>query len=375
MSAELQSWSAISSVDVTVEEAVRQLTICNACRYCEGYCAVFPALERRNILGTGDVSQLANLCHDCRACFDACMYSPPHEFDINIPVVLSATRLASYQRYVWPKRVPAVFRARTGLIAGAVLSATSLVVLSLATEGWRALIQRPDGAFSPYEVIPYAALLAVIAVPAVFALGVLAIAARTYWHEVDGPRPNMRSLIGALRAAMTLRYMRGGGANCPYPDNERPSPARRQMHHLVAYGFGLCLVSTISASVLQDLIGIDPPYPVLSVPVVTGTLGGLGILVGCVGLLHMKRRSSPVTNFAAMTIKDYGLLVALVFLALTGLAVLVLRTTAAFPLAFIIHMSAVLLAIASCPYSKFPHMVYRFLALVKDEQETRISAK
>ena len=28
-------------------EADRQLTICNACRYCEGYCAVFPALERQ----------------------------------------------------------------------------------------------------------------------------------------------------------------------------------------------------------------------------------------------------------------------------------------------------------------------------------------
>ena len=30
-----------------LEEAERQLTICNACRYCEGYCAVFPAMEMR----------------------------------------------------------------------------------------------------------------------------------------------------------------------------------------------------------------------------------------------------------------------------------------------------------------------------------------
>ena len=30
-----------------VEEAQRVLAICNACRYCEGYCAVFPALQRR----------------------------------------------------------------------------------------------------------------------------------------------------------------------------------------------------------------------------------------------------------------------------------------------------------------------------------------
>ena len=58
-------------------EANRQLTICNACRYCEGYCAVFPALERRSVLREGDLALLANLCHDCRACYQACMYTPP----------------------------------------------------------------------------------------------------------------------------------------------------------------------------------------------------------------------------------------------------------------------------------------------------------
>ena len=30
-----------------VKDGERQMTICNACRYCEGYCAVFPAMEQR----------------------------------------------------------------------------------------------------------------------------------------------------------------------------------------------------------------------------------------------------------------------------------------------------------------------------------------
>ena len=85
-----------------LEEANRQVTICNACRYCEGYCAVFPALERRSILREGDLALLANLCHDCRACYQACMYAPPHEFAVNIPAVLSDARLESYRRYAWP---------------------------------------------------------------------------------------------------------------------------------------------------------------------------------------------------------------------------------------------------------------------------------
>src|SRR3984885_4581055 len=81
-------------------EAERQLNICNSCRYCEGYCAVFPALERRTVLETGDITQLASLCHDCRACFQACMYAPPHEFAVDPPAILTAVRQASYRRYL-----------------------------------------------------------------------------------------------------------------------------------------------------------------------------------------------------------------------------------------------------------------------------------
>ncbi|MFI4932829.1 MAG: tricarballylate utilization protein TcuB, partial [Burkholderiales bacterium] len=32
---------------IGVSDAARMLQICNACRYCEGYCAVFPAMTRR----------------------------------------------------------------------------------------------------------------------------------------------------------------------------------------------------------------------------------------------------------------------------------------------------------------------------------------
>jgi citrate/tricarballylate utilization protein len=54
-----------------VAEAQRVLAICNACRYCEGYCAVFPALERRLSFDEGDVHYLANLCHNCGAYWQA----------------------------------------------------------------------------------------------------------------------------------------------------------------------------------------------------------------------------------------------------------------------------------------------------------------
>ena len=52
----------------TLQEADRLMTICNACRYCEGLCAVFPAMELRKTFSAGDLNYLANLCHGCGAC-------------------------------------------------------------------------------------------------------------------------------------------------------------------------------------------------------------------------------------------------------------------------------------------------------------------
>ena len=65
-------------------ETARQLQICNACRYCEGFCAVFPAMTRRLSFAQADIHFLANLCHNCGACLHACQYAPPHDFAVNI---------------------------------------------------------------------------------------------------------------------------------------------------------------------------------------------------------------------------------------------------------------------------------------------------
>src|SRR5512146_1115623 len=85
-----------------IAEVRRQLEVCNACRYCEGYCAVFPALERRQRPTESDVYFLANLCHDCRPCYYACMFAPPHEFAVNLPQAFSEVRQRTYTRYGVP---------------------------------------------------------------------------------------------------------------------------------------------------------------------------------------------------------------------------------------------------------------------------------
>src|SRR5437773_3446100 len=110
------------------DKTIWQLDVCNACRYCEGYCAVFPALEKRRNFSPGDVVYLANLCHDCRACFYACMYAPPHEFGVNIPKALAEVRERTYAQYALP-RVAARLAERHGAV---LLTSTLLSVVFFA---------------------------------------------------------------------------------------------------------------------------------------------------------------------------------------------------------------------------------------------------
>ena len=103
-----------------LEEADRLMTVCNSCRYCEGLCAVFPAMEMRRAFTDGDLNYFANLCHGCGACYTDCQFSPPHEFNVNVPKTLAVARAESYAAYVWPAYG---------------LSIVALVALSLAS--WR----------------------------------------------------------------------------------------------------------------------------------------------------------------------------------------------------------------------------------------------
>ena len=381
-------------------EASRQLTICNACRYCEGYCAVFPAVERLSSFTPGDITHLADLCHDCRDCYTACMYAPPHEFAINPPAVLSAVRRHTYDEYLprlpWPA-------SRRGAIAAAALAAVAVLVALAVWIGGSGAAGGSGGAGgsgaaagSPYRVIAYPALLAAVGLPALWSLVVMARSGARYWRATGGrglTRPT--ALRAALRQAATLRNLRGGGAECSYPADE-PSAARRRLHGFVAWGFLACVASTVAAAISQDIAGDPPPYPVLSAPVLLGIAGGAGLIVGCGGLLVLRRRAARAAaggdaaradpalkdpalrdqalrdqalEDPALARRGYALLTGLLLLAVTGLLTLVLRDSAAFAPVLGIHLAAVVACFAIAPYTKFMHVVYRFLALVHDNAE------
>src|SRR5262245_35490163 len=93
-----------------LQSGEHMMTVCNACRYCEQFCPVFPAMEERLRFGKAELVYLANLCHNCGECLYACQYAPPHEFGIDVPRRLAELRIASYEEYCWPACLSGAFR-------------------------------------------------------------------------------------------------------------------------------------------------------------------------------------------------------------------------------------------------------------------------
>src|SRR5438445_12401560 len=141
-----------------LREAERQMHICNACRYCEAYCAVWPAMERRSVFKQADLLYLANLCHDCRDCLYACQYAPPHAFAVNPPQVFAELRTETYRDYAAPRLLKRVL-SRTWLPVCASVLAFLLYVL--AVPGAAALWIPQIGLNAFYRVIPYAVMVSV----------------------------------------------------------------------------------------------------------------------------------------------------------------------------------------------------------------------
>jgi citrate/tricarballylate utilization protein len=362
-------------LEALVAEAQRVLSICNACRYCEGYCAVFPALERRLEFTAGDVHYLANLCHNCGACLYACQYAPPHEFQLNFPRVLAQVRIETYREYAWPAFLGRAFE-RNGVVVSLALAA-SLALVFLFT-AWYASPERmlaawPDAQGAFYAVLPHGVMAGVFG--AVFAFVVLALAMgfARFWPGMGEDAlafARSQPLASATWDALGLKYLDGGGDGCTYPD-ERASFARRTFHHLTFHGFLLCFAATSVATVYHYAFGMRAPYPLYSLPVLLGVVGGAGLIAGPAGLLWLRVRRDPQLADERQSGMDAGFLALLVLTSATGLALLFLRESRAMGVLLAAHLGVVLALFVTMPYGKFVHGLYRFAALVRFHVERR----
>lgn len=350
-----------------VDEARRSMEICNACRYCEGFCAVFPAMERQVSFAEADLGYLANLCHNCRGCYYSCQYAPPHPFGVNLPQTLALVRNQSYRDYAWPAAFARMFDRNFTYVAIGLAFGLALVLSLTAVFVAPGTLGRAwHGPNAFYDVIPWWVMASVGAATFLFSLVAMGVAGRRFWQEAGSARPvDLRAIGRGVHDAFTLKNLGGGGHGCNDLD-DRFSTVRRRFHHAVFYGFLACFAATTSAAFEAYFLGVPAPYPVISVPVLFGILGGAGLLVGTSGLIVLKIVADRAPGAETLLGGDFALLVLLWLAGATGLALLAFRATAAMGTLLAIHLGVILTFFLVLPYSKFVHGLYRILALIRN---------
>ncbi|WP_309486206.1 tricarballylate utilization 4Fe-4S protein TcuB [Ancylobacter mangrovi] len=356
----------------TLAEADRLMTVCNSCRYCEGLCAVFPAMEMRRSFADGDLNYLANLCHGCGACYHDCQFSPPHEFDVNVPRTLAVARADSYRAYAWPRAFAPLFD-RNGL-AVSLIAALGVAGFILAFAAWHdrdVLFGTHLDAGAFYALMPHNAMALLFGGVFLYAMVAVGMGLRAFWNDIGEPAATLvapKPLWQAIKDAGRLRYLDGGGVGC-MNESDKPDDNRRFYHHCTFYGFMLCFAATCVATLYHYLLGREAPYPIYDLPVLLGTAGGVGLLIGPAGLLAAKLRRERILVDEARLGMDVAFLVMLFLTSLTGLALLAFRESAAMGLLLAVHLGVVFALFFTMPYGKFVHGLYRFAALVRYARE------
>jgi len=352
-------------------EVARQLQICNACRYCEGFCAVFPAMTRRLEFGQADIHYLANLCHNCGACLHACQYAPPHEFAVNVPQAMAKVRLRTYTDFAWPPALGRLYQ-RNGLtlslaVAGA-LAFFMLLTLWLKDSLWRV-----PATADFYSIFPHNLLVALFAPVFLYAVLALALGVRRFWREVTpGSGAPGAAITEATHDVLRLKYLDGGHGEGCHNEDDGWTLWRRRFHHATFYGFLLCFAATSVATLYHYLLGWAAPYDLPSLPKLLGGLGGGSLLVGTAGLFHLNLRRHPQHGDAAQKPMDRGFIALLFFTSLTGLGLWGARGTAAMPTLLALHLGCVMALFLTLPYGKFAHGIFRSAALLKWSIEKRL---
>jgi citrate/tricarballylate utilization protein len=131
----------------------------------------------------------------------------------------------------------------------------------------------------------------------------------------------------------------------------------------------LCFAATCVAAFYDNVLGWKAPYPFLSLPVVLGSAGGIGLLVGPPGLFWLKTVRNPELDRLDQVRMDVVFTVMLFLTSLTGFMLLAFRESSTMGLLLGLHLGFVLGLFVTMPYGKFVHGVYRFGALVRNAVE------
>ncbi|MBV1789486.1 tricarballylate utilization 4Fe-4S protein TcuB [Marinobacterium sp. D7] len=345
-----------------IAEARRQIEICNACRYCESYCAVFPAVHSKRAFSDGDIQQLSNLCHNCRGCYYACQYTAPHEFGLNLPKALAEVRQESWESHARPGAIAKIFhRSGTALSLFVVLAAALLV--------WLIQVAPKSSGEGFYSLMSHNAMV-LLFVPA-FTLPILLIllSLRGYWQTIGGEPVRWRHVVGAFGSIAKMKNLSGGhGDGCNFEAEDAFSNSRRRYHQATMYGFLLCFAATSVATLMHYGLEMSAPYGIFSLPKLLGIPGGVLLSIGTLGLASLKLKADRELADARVWGGEMAFVLLLFVVSTSGLALYFLRETRLLNELLSLHLGAVLALFLLMPFSKMVHGFFRLAALIRDEQ-------
>lgn len=345
-----------------LQEARRQIEICNACRYCEGYCSVFPAMMRQRAFSDGDLTQLANLCHNCRGCYYACQYTEPHEFALNVPAALAEVRSDSWTAFAWPMSIAHLFQ-RSGV------AMALAVTLGFAVLFWLAQAVRPAIGEGFYAVMSHSMMVAIFTPAFLLPLVAIGVSLQRYWRSVGGETIRWAHVQRAFGRAARLADLSGGqGQGCNFERTDRYSDTRRWMHQFVVYGFMLCFAATCAGTIMHYVFGWEAPYGFWTPPKLLGVPGGVLLTIGCAGLMWLKLRAERDLADRRVWGGEMAFILVLLATAVTGLTLYAATGTSAVGVLLPLHLGAVLAFFLFAPYTKMVHGFFRLAALVRDAQ-------
>ena len=346
-------------------EAKRQLEICNACRYCEGYCSVFPAIARNQLFTESTISQLANLCHDCRGCYYACQYIEPHEFNLNIPKVMAEVRYETWKKNIWPRGFSTLYD-RSGVIIG------GLLTLAIASIIYLAQNIRPESGEGFYAFISHGTMLAVFIPAFIGPLIIVYLAIQKYWKSIGGGKVCMVDIHATFKSIVEMRNLAGGhGDGCNFEKKDEYTNSRKWFHQATVLGFLMCFASTCSGTILHYGFDLEAPYGLFSLPKIFGVPGGIILCLGTGGLAWLKIKADAHLGRKATWGGEMAFVLLLFFVSATGLLLFAFSNSTAVEMLLPIHLGSVLCFFLLMPYSKMVHGFYRVAALIKDSSEIR----
>lgn len=332
---------------------------------------MFPAITRQLSFADEDVEKLANLCHQCSACYAHCQYAPPHDFDVNVPKALAFVREDSYAQQLRPAWLREAFLAGNRFTVLSLTVGIFIFLVAIAANAGIGGLIGPEKDF--YQLMPHSMMAGSFSIAALFVLIVWSLTARQLWWRFastsirDLPKEVLlQAFFSAMIAAITLKNLHGGHGEGCYEAGERPSPWRRHFHHLTFLGFILCFLATVSGTIYHYFLNTPAPYGFSTLPKLFGVPGGLLLVIGTVGLLISRAKTHK-----AITTEDNGSGVSLtILLLLTALSGLVLPVVdAGKGLLLGIHLGIVLALFLNFACGKFLHALFRLIALTVDEAD------